>query len=176
MLDLLTFDSGLSIDSQPENLLDGLVSGFLFAQDNANGFPAYANVDADKLYRDTYPVRLEVTESVKAGQLLNVFYSDIPRARLATASDKAKYANSMALTSANIGELAWCAVKVGVTPYPNTGDLWLSATPGEATQTPEMSMEIIQRVGTAKAGIFQFYFHTPALTKPLTYHYLTRSA
>lgn len=176
MLDLLTFDSGISPDSAPDELLSGLVSGFLFAQDNANGFPAYANVDADKLYRDTYPVRLEVTEAVNAGQLLNVFYSDTPKARLATASDKAKYANSMALTAANTGGLAWCAVKVGVTPYQNTGELWLSATPGGVTQTPDMSMEIIQRVGTAKAGIFQFYFHTPALTKPLTYHYLARSA
>lgn len=179
MAGLHTFNTGMSLwvpeDQPTEEILNGLTAGFTFAQDNANGFPSYDSVEADKIYRDTYPQQIQVTESVQAGDLLNIYFDVTPKVRLATARDKNKFANSLALSSGTANSLVWCAVKTAVIPFNLSGDLWLSDVPGKITQTPAMSMEIIQHVGIGKAGIFQFYFHTPALTKPFSYPYLQRS-
>lgn len=178
MSELYVFDTGMTqvVSDDPElnEIRRGLTSSFVFAQDNANGFPSYGTLSADRVYKDSYPQRIVATEAVRVGQLLNIFYDDYPKARLATASDKDRFANSMALSPGNPGELITCAVKVGVVPHQSTGTLWLSVAPGETTQTPEMRFEIIQKVGEAKAGIFYFYFHTPAFTNPANHQYLSR--
>lgn len=179
MAELYLFDTGITqrISNDPElnEIHRGLTSSFVYAQDNVNGYPSYETVVADRVYKDSYPQKIEATESIGAGQLLNIYYAGKPLARLATASDRDRFCNSIALTTASIGQLVTCAVKVGVLPHTGAGTMWLSTASGAMTQAPTMQYEIIQKVGEAINGIFYFHFHTPALTNPANYPHLSRS-
>lgn len=171
MTQLFLFDTGTS----NESLDPGTVALATFTQDNVSGFPAYASESADKLYKDSFPQEILATEPIKAGQLLNIFYSDSVKARLASATSLNTFANSVALTSASIGQTVLCAVKTAILPSTLNGAIWLSDIPGELSDTLDFNREIIQKVGEADGGIFYFYFHTPAITRPFNYSYLTRS-
>lgn len=135
-------------------------------QDNLTGFPVTSTTSAEEIYKSNTPQKIIAFESISAGDLLNAFYSsEALVVQRANALDKAKYANSLALTSGAIGSLITCAVKVGIFPSSKSnGSYYLHASPGGMSNTSiGVNAQIIQKVGEVIDGYFYFYFHTPAL-------------
>lgn len=169
MAELYLFNPGLSE-------FDALKA---YTQDNATGFPVSSQTDADKIYKDTYPQRIELTETASVGSLLNIYFKQEKLyARMATSRDKIRYCNSMALEAGAPGDIIHCAVKSATIPAGGTkGAAYLSYVPGQtvAFGSPMGSGEIIQKVGEYVDGWFYFYFHTPALRNPMSFSYLKQT-
>lgn len=176
MSNLFVFDTGLTEvqtdDPQLNEIYMGLRASSTYTQDSITGFPTYSTDSADKIYKDYYPQWLVASEPVAVGQILNVYYSGAPQVRLATASNKDRFANSVALAISEDKKVL-CAVRAAVT-RPQSGN-WLSVVPGQTTSSPSASAEIVQKLGESAGGFFYFNFHPPVLIKPENYSYLARS-
>lgn len=166
-----------SDDPEISELDSGLRAAFVAIQDIATGFPVYSGATgADKLYKDTHPKEIVAAEPINYGQLLNVYFDgDTPKVRLATATDKDRFANSIALSQAGTNSLVTCAVRTAALPIIGQGAAFLSAIPGALTNTVPQNAEILQKVGDYTTEHFQFYFHTPALMSFIPHNYLNRS-
>lgn len=135
-----------------------------YLQDNLTGFPVTSTTSTEEIYKSNTPQKIIAFEQITAGDLLNTFYSNGSLVvQRANALDKAKYANSLALTSGAIGSLITCAVKVGTLPSSKpSGSYYLHASPGGMTNTTlGANAKILQKVGEVIDGHFYFFFHTP---------------
>lgn len=172
--------SQVSEDPEMNSVLQGLTAAFTAIQDNTSGFPVYgSNIQSDNLYRNTFPQRIQADVKVVPGDLLNIYFTDAPRARLASARDVNLFANSVALTANDADNYVMCAVKVAALPSPVlstfSGSVYLSTMPGKFTDAPYLSGEILQKVGELVGDFFYFNFHCPALIDPLKFNTLARS-
>lgn len=166
-----------SQDPEIQELDSGLRAAFVAIQDTATGYPVYSgDTAADKIYKDVHPKDVVAAEPITYGNLLNIYFDkDILRARKADARDPDKFANSVALTTADTNSLVRCAVRTAALPIPKTVPQFLSTIPGEMTDSPTSAAQIIQKVGDPAGDFFQFYFHTPALVYSLNFPHLDRS-
>lgn len=181
MPQLSIFDqSNLNFESEDpfiQSLQDSVKLLGVYAQDNATGFPVYgSDTKALKVYKNTFPQRVEAAEPISAGWGLNIFYDEeVLKCRGATASDPLRFCNSVALTSGDAGELIYCTVKVGVFPVLGpSGALYLDSAIGQFTPSPPDGVKIVQKVGESTGRFFYFHFHTPALVSPFDYIYLEK--
>lgn len=132
-----------------------------YVQDTVQGFPILGGTA--NLSKDFLPQLVSASEPIRYGQLLNI-YEDSNRllARLATSDEPLRYCNSIALSSSD--SAIFCAIRVariaGIS-HPR-GPLFLGQSPGESTDSINLSTQISQCVGYSDGkGSMMFYYHTP---------------
>lgn len=172
MIQLSLFHTNLvdPVSDDPDilNIFEGLSNVIRYSQDIAHGYPIYStNTTVDSLYRDVDPQLIIAEGPIKYGDLLNIYHIDGQvKARLATASDPEKYANSVALSAASQNQLVRCAVRSAYVQkiFPFNGPAFLSMSPGLLSPSIPPDGAIAQKIGdTDSAGKLWFYFHSPFL-------------